>query len=67
MELLKAKEMVVSAFKNQICINFKWLLKKKKKTDQAGQTDQSSWSQQLQQSDDYISSELQKPGMVIRT
>lgn len=40
---------------------------KKKKTDQAGQTDQSSWSQQLQQSDDYISSELQKPGMVIRT
>ena len=39
----------------------------KKKTDQAGQTDQSSWSQQLQQSDDYISSELQKPGMVIRT
>lgn len=65
MELLKAKEMVVSAFKNQICINFKWLLKKK--TDQAGQTDQSSWSQQLQQSDDYTSSELQKPGMVIRT
>lgn len=63
MELLKAKEMVASAFKNQICINFKWLLKKK--THQAGQTDQSSWSQQLQQSDDYISSELQKPGMVI--
>ena len=66
MELLKAKEMVVSAFKNQKCINFKWLFKKKK-TDQAGQTDQSSWSQQLQQSDDYTSSELQKPGMVIRT
>ena len=40
MELLKAKEMVVTAFKNQIYINFKWLLKKK--TDQAGQTDQSS-------------------------
>ena len=37
----------------------------KKKTHQAGQTDQSSWSHQLQQSDDYISSELQKPGMVI--
>lgn len=43
------------------------IIQKKKKTDQAGQTDQSSWSQQLQQSDDYISSELQKPGMVIRT